>query len=119
MSKRGGVPRPLKRAEFELVFITSEAQKGWTDCLAAARNAMVEAWEHLTRTPEMRSARLYPLKGDLRYGSYRGQTYERFQYKFSDAGRLWYFVEHAPKGSRTAGRVLLERCMPGHPKETE
>ncbi len=36
-----------------------------------------------------------------------------------DGGRLWYFVEHAPKGSRTAGRVLLERCLPGHPKETE
>ncbi|MEU2258612.1 hypothetical protein [Nocardia xishanensis] len=119
MSRQRDVPRPTKRTEYEIVFITSEAQKGWTDCLAAARNAMVDAWDLLTREPEVRSARLYPLKGELRYGSYRGQTYERYQYKFSDGGRLWYFVEHAPKGSRTAGRVLLERCLPGHPKETE
>ncbi|MFI8978263.1 hypothetical protein ACIGO9_35655 [Nocardia asteroides] len=118
MSRRSEVPRPLKRAEFEIVFITSQAQKGWTDCLAAARNAMVDAWDQLTREPETVSARLYPLKADLRYGSYQGRTFERFQYKFTDGGRLWYFVDHAPKGSKTAGRVLLERCMPGHPKET-
>ncbi|MFC8046440.1 hypothetical protein [Nocardia sp. NPDC057353] len=80
---------------------------------------MADAWDQLTREPETISGRLYVLRGELRYGTYQGRTYERFQYKFSDGGRLWYFVEHAGKGSRTAGRVLLERCMPGHPKETE
>ncbi|WP_175585985.1 hypothetical protein [Nocardia cyriacigeorgica] len=119
MSKERGVPRPLKRAEYEIIFITSEAQKGWIDCLAAARNAMVDAWYVLTREPQRISARLYTLKGGFRYGTHQGRPYERYQYKFSDGGRLWYFVEHAPKGSKTAGRVLLERCMPGHPKETE
>ncbi|WP_225726010.1 MULTISPECIES: hypothetical protein [unclassified Nocardia] len=119
MTKRREVARPLKRTEYEIVFITNEAQKGWTDCLAAARNTMVEAWEALTRAPVTTSARLYPLRGELRYGTYQGQTYERYQYKFTDGGRLWYFVEHAQKGGKTAGRVLLERCLPGHPKETE
>ncbi|RJO76765.1 hypothetical protein D5S18_10940 [Nocardia panacis] len=119
MTKQRDVPRPLKRAEYALVFISSEAQKGWIDCVAAARNAMVDAWETLTRAPEQRTPRMYPLEGKLRYGTYAGQTYVRYQYKFTDSGRLWYFVEHAPKGSKTAGRVLLERCQPGHPKETE
>ncbi|WP_345493757.1 hypothetical protein [Nocardia callitridis] len=109
----------MKRSEYTIVFITSEAQKGWIDCLAAARNAMVEAWDTLTREPVQQSARIYPLKGGLRYGSYQGRTYERFQYKFTDGGRLWYFIEPTPKGSATAGRVLLERCLTGHPKETE
>ncbi|WP_431954250.1 hypothetical protein [Nocardia lijiangensis] len=72
MSRGRDVPRPVKRTEYEIVFITSEAQKGWTDCLAAARNAMVDAWDLLTREPEVRSARLYPLKGELGYGSYQG-----------------------------------------------
>ncbi|MFD3594014.1 hypothetical protein ACFWU5_14905 [Nocardia sp. NPDC058640] len=119
MSKKSDVPRPLKRTEYEIVFISSEAQKGWIDCLAVARNATVDAWERLTTNPQEISARLYPLKGELRYGSYAGTTYERFQYKITDGGRLWYFVEPAPKGSRTAGRVLLERCMTAHPKETD
>ncbi|WP_433196505.1 hypothetical protein ACQP1G_44450 [Nocardia sp. CA-107356] len=120
MSKRrDAVPRPLKRSEYEIVFITTEAQKGWTDCLAAARNAMVEAWDMLTRERDLQSARLYPLKGQLRYGTYQGRTFERYQYKFTDGGRLWYFIEPAEKGSITAGRVSLERCLTGHPKETE
>jgi hypothetical protein len=119
VSKRQDVPRPLKRAEYEIVFITSEAQKGWIDCLAAARNATVDAWDTLTREPDAQTPRLYPLKGELRYGTYQGRTYERYQYKITDGGRLWFFVEHAPKGSKNAGRVLLERCLPGHPKETE
>ncbi len=71
--RRDAVPRPLKRTEHEIVFITTEAQKGWTDCLAAAHNAMVEAWEILTREPEVRSPRLYSLKGELRYGVYQAE----------------------------------------------
>ncbi len=43
----------------------------------------------------------------------------RFQYKVTDGGRIWFSVEPSPKGSKTAGRVLLERCEPGHPKETD
>ncbi|MEV0760251.1 hypothetical protein [Nocardia sp. NPDC050435] len=110
------MPRPLKRSEYSLEFITSQARKGWVDCVAVARNAMADAWDTLTREPERQSPRLYPLRAELRYGTYAGRTYERYQYKFSDGGRLWYFVDPAPKGSRSAGRVLLERCMPGHPK---
>lgn len=96
-----------------------EAAKGWIDLLAVARNATVDAWDTLTREPTTETQRLYQLKGEFAYGAYQGRTYGRYQYKVTDGGRIWFFVEPAPKGSKTAGRVLLERCEPGHPKETE
>jgi hypothetical protein len=119
VSKESVVPRPLKRAEYLLVFITSQAEKGWVDCLATARNAAVDAWECLTKTPDLESQRLYRLKGDFATGVYRGVTYDRYQYKITDGGRLWYFIERTPKNKKSAGRVLIERCSTAHPKETD
>ncbi|BAH55525.1 MULTISPECIES: hypothetical protein [Rhodococcus] len=120
MSKKDGpVPRPIKRVEWHLVFATRDAAKGWTDLLATARNATVDAWDTLTREPIVETSRLYQLKGDYAYGTYQGRTYARYQYKVTDGGRIWFFVDPAPKGAKNAGRVLLERCEPGHPKETE
>lgn len=122
MSKRGSaVPRPLKRTEWEIVFATRDAEKGWTDLLATARNATIDAWNTLTSEPLTETPRLYQLKALYAYGTYEGRTYARYQYKVTDGGRIWFFVEPAPKGAKTktAGRVLLERCEPGHPKETE
>ena len=113
-----GTPRPLKKAEFILEFATRSAQKGWRDCLAVARNATVDAWDQLTTAPMLEDGRLYRLKADFSTGSYDGQTLERWQYKITDGGRIWYFVILTPS-AKTAGRVLLERCEPGHPKETE
>lgn len=112
------VERPLKRVEYEIVFITRQAEKGWQDCMAVALNAVVDAWERLTTAPTHEDRRLYRLKADYATGTYRGRTYARYQYKITDAGRLWYFMEPA-EGVKIAGRVLLERCEPGHPKPTE
>ena len=117
--KRGeAVPRPTKKTEYQLVFCSREAVKGWQDCLAAVRNAVVEAYDRLTQAPEGETQRQYPLRADFATGSYGGVTYDRWQYKISDGGRLWYFVDHTATGSR-AGRVLIERAEPGHPKGTE
>ncbi|WP_217697458.1 hypothetical protein [Nocardia donostiensis] len=45
MSKsRDTVPRPLKRSEYVIAFISRDAMKGWPDLLAVARNATVDAW---------------------------------------------------------------------------
>ncbi|CAM06423.1 hypothetical protein SACE_7265 [Saccharopolyspora erythraea NRRL 2338] len=104
--------------EYEIFFITREAQKGWQDCLAVARNATVQAWERLTTAPTHEDERLYRLSADFAVGTYGRRTFERYQYKITNGGRLWYFVEPTPR-SKVAGRVLLERCMTGHPKETE
>lgn len=119
MSRQAEVPRPRRHSEFVLVFITREAEKGWRDCLAVARNAVVEAWDCLTSAPDVESQRLYRLKADYATGVYNGHRYHRYQYKITNGGRLWYFIQRTPENKRLAGRVLLERCEPGHPKETE
>jgi hypothetical protein len=112
------VARPHKRSEFELVFITRQAEKGWTDCLAVARNATVDAWDRLTTASTVEDERLYRLRAELATGTYGGVTFERYQYKITNGGRIWYFVDHTP-AVKISGRVLLERCEPGHPKQTD
>ncbi|GAA3060310.1 MULTISPECIES: hypothetical protein [Actinomycetes] len=63
--RRQPVPRPLKKAEYEIRFATVGAQKGWQDLLGTIRNQMVEAWDFLTRTPGDPTRVNYRLKGDL------------------------------------------------------
>jgi hypothetical protein len=36
MSRGERVDRPLKRSEYEIVFITRQAKKDWRDCLATS-----------------------------------------------------------------------------------
>jgi hypothetical protein len=112
------VARPHKRSEFELVFITRQVEKGWTDCLAVARNATVDEWDRLTTAPTVEDERLCRLRAELATGTYDGATFERYQYKITNGGRIWYFVHHTP-AAKISGRVLLERCEPGHPKRTD
>lgn len=115
--------RPLKRNEFEICFANAEAAKGWMDLLAVARNAMVDAWEHLTRHPLESSARCYPLKAAYATVTIGGQEYEQWQYKVTDGARIWYcLVPSDPKAKprpKVAGVVHLLLCSPGHPKQTE
>lgn len=57
MAKPRPVARPTKRAEYELVFGSSSAEKGWNDLRAGARNAPADAWDYLTAHP-------HPTAGD-------------------------------------------------------
>jgi hypothetical protein len=77
-----------------LVFSTRQAEKGWTDCLAVARNATVDAWDRLTTAPTVEDERLYRLRADLATGTHDDATLERFQYKITNGGRIWCFVHH-------------------------
>ncbi len=92
MSTSREAPRPHKRAEFVVELTTRSAQKGWRDCLAVARNATVDAWDRLTTAPTLEDERLYRLKADFATGSHDGETLERWQYKITNGGRIWYFV---------------------------
>ena len=82
------------------------------------RNAVVDAFDRLTTGPEAETRRQHRLQSDFATGTYGGVTYERWQYKISDGGRLWYFVDHTTSGG-SASSVLIERAEPGHPKATE
>lgn len=115
------VPRPLKKAEYEIVFITRQAEKGWRDGLATFRNAIVDAWDHLCQHPTHEDGRrVYRLQSGLATGTYDGVSYERYQYKFPNGGRIWYFVAApADKKGKVAGRVLIEDVHTSHPNETK
>jgi len=116
--EKNTVSRPLRRGEYVLRFAEKSAEKGWNDLIATARNAAVDCWEFLTTTPMSRSARCYPLQGELGAVQIDGITRERWQYKPTNGGRVWYVVAPAPKGSKNAGEVLIERVLTGHPNQT-
>ena len=117
--EKAAVARPLKRAEFEIRFANRDAQKGWRDLLATARNATVEAWQHLTAHPLERSARCYPLRADFADVAVGSERLAQWQFKVTDGGRIWFCVSATTTGAKVAGIVYLTRCDPGHPKQTE
>ncbi|MFB2583000.1 hypothetical protein ACEXQD_17260 [Herbiconiux sp. P15] len=115
MPRGSTVGRPLRSTEYEITFGTREAEKGWSDLRATARNSAVEAWEFLTSTPTAAGAGCYRLRGDLGIVVVEGVNCERWQYKARGGARIWYAVVPA---SKVAGRVILERVTTGHPNET-
>ena len=122
-AKRERVDRPLKPAEYEIRFANRDAEKGWRDLLAVARNATVEAWDYLTVHPHEGSKRCYALKADYAVVNVSGVDYEQWQYKVTDGARVWYCVVpsslRAKPKPRVAGVVYLFLSSPGHPKGTE
>lgn len=117
--KGDSVQRPLKKTEYELRFANREAEKGWTDLLATARNATTDAWEHLTTHPQERSQRCYPLRADYATATVHGNVCDQWQYKVTDGGRIWYCTVPTEGKGKVAGVVYLMLCAPGHPKGTE
>lgn len=117
-------PRPSKKTDYCIVLNGPSVEKGWRDCIAQVRNAMVEAWERLTEAPAERSERQYQLAGELAARTLDGKRLPQWQYKISDAGRLRYLVDDAPvvdnRGRRQfAGRVIVVAADPGHPGDTD
>lgn len=92
-AKRSGVPRPLKKAEFEIQFGTSQAEKGWKDLLATTRNSVVDAWDFLAKTPLEESEKNHQLKGELSTLTHRGGTFGRWQHELPGGARLWFYVD--------------------------
>ena len=70
MAKVRGVERPRKKSEFEIVFATREAEKGWRDLCATIR-------------------------GTLGVVTREGATYDRWQHKPTSGGdaRIWFYVD--------------------------
>lgn len=91
--KKETVTRPLRRSEFEIIFGTSNARKGWIDVLAVQRNTVVQAWEHLTLDPLANDSTCHGMKGDLEFVAHQGTTHRRRQYELSKGARIWFYVE--------------------------
>ncbi|TKJ29458.1 hypothetical protein [Blastococcus sp. CCUG 61487] len=91
--RRPSVPRPVKRAEYTLQFGTRQAEKGWADLLGTTRNAVVDAWDFLTRTPHRASERNHPMKAELAKVERNGALHDRWQYELPGGARIWFYVE--------------------------
>lgn len=112
MSKRDqAVSRPIKKAEFTIVFATRNAQVGWRDVLATQRNAVVDAWDFLTRHPEKTTPLNYQLKGDLATVTSAGRAHTRWQHKLIGGARIWFYVD--------GQTVHLIDVHTRHPNETK
>lgn len=105
------VPRPIKTAEFTIYFVTRDAQSGWRDVLATQRNAVVDAWDVLTRHPLDPTPINYQLKGELATVTRAGETHDRWQHKLSGGARIWFFVD--------GQTVCLVDVHTRHPNQTK
>jgi len=113
MAKKSKVERPTKKSEYEIVFASVAAQRGWTDLKATIVGPLTDSWDFLTRTPHDRTPTNYPLKGELQWITRDGAQHERWQHKPTMHGdaRIWFYVE-----GRT---VHLEQVHTHHPNQTK
>lgn len=113
MAKDSKVERPTKKSEYEIRFASVQARKGWTDLVATTKNPLVDAWDFLTRTPELETPTNSRLKGELAQVTRNGSKHDRWQHKptLKGGARLWFYVE---------GQVVyLEQVHTSHPNETK
>ena len=86
-------PRPRKKTEYKIRFATRQAEKSWQDLLATQRNAIVDAWDFLTRTPTAESPTNHRMKADLATVVHEVRAYERWQYELTGGARIWFYVD--------------------------
>lgn len=112
---REGIPvvRPLRRSEFQVLFVSKSVEKAWRDLVATNRDKTVTAWETLTKQPCQKTEINYPLRRDLGVITKAGEKYELWQLKLdkSDGARIWYFMSN--------GRVYIEEVFTAHPNATK
>ncbi len=91
-NRREQVARLQKKNEFEIRFSTRNAEKGWTNLLVTTRNAIVDAWDFLTKTPHAASEGNHPMRDELEFISVNGNRYPRWQYELPGGARIWFYV---------------------------
>jgi hypothetical protein len=111
--KNKRVPRPAKKSEYEILFASNSAQKGWQDLRATRLNDLVEAWEFLTRNPTVISPLNSRLRGELGQVNVAGSSFDRWQLKLSSTygARIWFYVD--------GKAVFIEEVHTRHPNETK
>ena len=118
MAGRSEIQRPYRNSEYRIRPVSRDAEKGWRDLVATSRNAAVVAWEFLTTTPTEAGDDCYRLRDSLATVTIDGVSHDRWQYKPTAGGRIWYAVIPPNSKAKEPGQVLLERVMTGHPNET-
>lgn len=95
------------------MFANRSAEVGWRNFAATNRNALVDAWDFLTKTPQLRTPRNYELKDAASPIVRNGTTLARWQHKPTLKGdaRIWFTVD--------GSTVYLERVFTSHPNQTK
>jgi hypothetical protein len=114
--KRGDrVAPPPGPDEWDVIFGTNEAAKGWDElCVQAAANTR-RAWHQMCTSPAptATTGRHHPLKGRLAVDTYRGQPLPQWQIEVTGGGRIWYLVD------AERHRVVVMYASSRHPKATD
>ena len=114
--KRGErVAPPATPPEWEVVFGTSEAAKGWDHLCAHAASNTRKAWETMRTDPQplVVTPRHHRLKGRLATRAHKGRDLPQWQIEVTGGGRIWYVAD---EDART---VFLMAAGPGHPSQTD
>jgi hypothetical protein len=113
MARNQKVVRPTKKIEYDVVFASASAERGWTALLGTTRGPLVDTWDFLTRTPLEQTPTNYPLKGKLGTVMRGGVAHTRWQHKPTVGGdaRIWFYVE--------GQTVRLEEVHTKHPNATK
>jgi hypothetical protein len=111
--KSNKVERPTKKSEYDIVFASTGAKRGWTDLRATIRGPLTDSWDFLTRTPLEHTPTNYPLQGELAVVTRDGADHARWQHKPTATGdaRIWFYVERQV--------VYLEQVHTRHPNATK
>jgi hypothetical protein len=108
------IARPTKRTEFQIVAESSQAEKGWRDINATARNALADAWDSLTQNPLRNDGICHPLKGRLGVINVGGVSHTQRQFELTGGARIWYYVTDG-----TPGVVHVVNVHTHHPNATK
>jgi hypothetical protein len=114
--KRGDrVAPPPGPHEWDVVFGTNDAAKGWEELCSQATNNTRQAWSlmRLDPSPAETTSRQHPLKGSYATGTYRGQPFPQWPIEVTSGGRIWYLVDPERR------RVVVMYASPRHPKATD
>lgn len=114
MAKNAVVPRPKKKAEYDIIFGGSQAEKGWRDLKATIPNPLTDTWEFLTKTPTLVIlGKNNTMRDDMAFVKVNGKSYRRWQHKPTTHGdaRIWFYVIDKT--------VYLESVHTRHPNQTK
>ena len=114
-SKRGdrAAPPPVGD-EFDLRFANSAAAEGWEHLARQVPANLRRAYDAIRAMPRSMTSpeRQHRLKGSLATGTWKGETYERWQYEVTGGGRIWYLVDDERQ------TAWITYAGTGHPRET-
>lgn len=117
MSPRRGersAPPPTGE-EYDLRFASNQAAQGWEQLARHSGGNLRRAFDAIRADPRSRLApeRHHRLKGDLGTAAWKGEALERWQYKVTGGGSIWYVIDDARQ------TAWITYASAGHPKATD